>query len=261
MYNEHIGREVTVTRKLKEMVTAVRLERRYTKREIIEMYLEHGRACVQCLRHRSSGADAWKSAMSSKLEAATLVGMLQNPSSITLSAFDRTQMRRNVIQPDGSPWAHHRRPVRGVAVQPIELDFRSSEVTQVSRPTLPNMSETGCGTGGARTVIIFIPMLIVHTTLDSRLQELHGWPKRRWKAPGGEFRVSCLNGYYWVRRRTSTSGRTDTPFDHFWRTRTDRQQLYPNTDRFRALRDDGTATESAVAQWGGSGVHDCSRPS
>ena len=39
LYNEQIGREVTVERKLKEMVTAVQLERRYSKDEIIEMYL------------------------------------------------------------------------------------------------------------------------------------------------------------------------------------------------------------------------------
>jgi len=39
LYNEQVGREVTIERKLKEMVTAVELERRYTKREIVEMYL------------------------------------------------------------------------------------------------------------------------------------------------------------------------------------------------------------------------------
>jgi len=39
LYNEEVGYAVTVERKLKEMVTAVELERRYTKREILEMYL------------------------------------------------------------------------------------------------------------------------------------------------------------------------------------------------------------------------------
>ncbi len=34
-----IGREVSVTRKLKEMITAIQIEQNYTKREIIEMYL------------------------------------------------------------------------------------------------------------------------------------------------------------------------------------------------------------------------------
>lgn len=39
LYNEKVGRAVTIERKLKEMVTAVELERQYTKEEIIEMYL------------------------------------------------------------------------------------------------------------------------------------------------------------------------------------------------------------------------------
>ena len=39
LYNQVIGFQVSISRKLKEMITAVQLERRYTKREIIEMYL------------------------------------------------------------------------------------------------------------------------------------------------------------------------------------------------------------------------------
>ncbi len=39
LYNEEVGRAVTIERKIKEMVTAVELERQYTKKEIIEMYL------------------------------------------------------------------------------------------------------------------------------------------------------------------------------------------------------------------------------
>ena len=39
LYNEQIGFEISVERKLKEMVTAIHLERRYAKNEIIEMYL------------------------------------------------------------------------------------------------------------------------------------------------------------------------------------------------------------------------------
>ncbi|PSQ80386.1 MAG: penicillin-binding protein, partial [Bacteroidetes bacterium QS_1_63_11] len=39
LYNEEVGRAVTIPRKTKEMVTAVELERQYTKREIMRMYL------------------------------------------------------------------------------------------------------------------------------------------------------------------------------------------------------------------------------
>jgi len=49
----YLSPEKTITRKIKEMITAVKLERTYTKREILDMYLNH-----MSFAHGSYGVDA-----------------------------------------------------------------------------------------------------------------------------------------------------------------------------------------------------------
>ena len=78
LYNEQIGFEVSVKRKLQEMAAAIELERRYSKEEIIEMYLN-----TVPFRHNSFGIQAASQTYFGKttadldtLEAATLIGML-----------------------------------------------------------------------------------------------------------------------------------------------------------------------------------------
>ena len=71
-----IGRRVTVVRKLREMLTAVQIERNYTKREILEMYLNtvefsnssHGIEAAAFTHYGKSAADL------NVTEAATLIG-------------------------------------------------------------------------------------------------------------------------------------------------------------------------------------------
>lgn len=258
MYNEHIGREVTVTRKLKEMVTAVRLERRYTKREIIEMYLNtvefvYNAFGIEAAAQTFFGKSADELEVS---EAATLVGMLQNPSLYNPVRFsDRTQTRRNVILRQMARHGHITdAQLEELRVQPIELDFRSSEVTQGIAPYFAEYVRNWLRDWGRENGHnIYTDGLIVHTTLDSRLQELARVAVET-QMEGLQavvnFEWSRPNGYY-LGQTTDIYERQDgyMPFDHFWRTRTDLVNSFiRNTDRFRALRDDGTATESAVAQ-------------
>jgi len=88
------------TIKFKEWITAVRLERRYTKEEIVAMYLNkfefingaHG-------IHSASEIYFGKDQKELKLEeAAILVGMLKNPALYNPTRFaERSQGRRNVV--------------------------------------------------------------------------------------------------------------------------------------------------------------------
>ncbi len=55
-----IGRKFSVTRKLREMLTAVEIERNYTKREILEMYLNTVEFPNSSLRYRSSSTNAFR---------------------------------------------------------------------------------------------------------------------------------------------------------------------------------------------------------
>ncbi len=89
-----------VTRKFKEMITAVKLERRYTKNEILSLYLNHfnfinGAYGIKAASEIYFG----KSPKELRVEeAATLVGMLQNPSLFNpLRRPEKVRQRRNTV--------------------------------------------------------------------------------------------------------------------------------------------------------------------
>lgn len=86
--------------KLKEWVTAVRLERNYTKEEILAMYLNHFEF-INGAHGIYSAARVYFGKDQSDLtieEACTLVGMLKNPSLYNPNRFpERCKERRNVV--------------------------------------------------------------------------------------------------------------------------------------------------------------------
>ncbi len=89
-----------VMQKFKEWIIALRLERRYTKEEIIAMYLNkfefiNGAYGIQAAAEIYFGKDQKDLTIE---EAATLIGMLKNPSLYNpRSRPERTQQRRNVV--------------------------------------------------------------------------------------------------------------------------------------------------------------------
>jgi len=95
-----IGRDFSVTRKLREMITAIQIEHNYTKREIIEMYLNTVEFSNSAFGIESAAQTHFsKPASDLNLpEAATMVGVLK-----AVSAYnprfnpERSQARRNVV--------------------------------------------------------------------------------------------------------------------------------------------------------------------
>lgn len=95
-----IGREVSVTRKLREMITAIQIEQNYTKREIIEMYLNtvefpNSTSGIESAAQTHFNKPASDITVS---EAATLIGALQ-----AISTFnprrnpENSKRRRNIV--------------------------------------------------------------------------------------------------------------------------------------------------------------------
>lgn len=89
-----------ITRKFKEMITAVKLERRYTKEEIIALYLNHFNF-INGAYGIKAASQIYFGKVPSELkveEAATLVGMLQNPSLFNpLRRPEKVKERRNSV--------------------------------------------------------------------------------------------------------------------------------------------------------------------
>ncbi len=258
LYNEEIGKEVTVPRKLKEMVTAVQLERRYTKREIIEMYLntvEFG--------NNAFGIDAAARTYFGKspsdlneLEAATLIGMLKaityyNP----VRNPENARRRRNVVLGQMLK--------RGVITaafyeenndKPVETDYRSSEITAGSAPYFAEyvrqwVAEWGKDNG----YDVYRDGLHVYTTLDSKMQEMA-------HAAVGAYmdKLQAVVDYEWSRAygyELSTalepySEKTGyEPFGHFWKSQKSIVDAFvKESNRFRNLRNEGLSATEALTQ-------------
>ena len=92
--------EQTITRKLREQITAVQIERTYTKNEILDIYLNymnfgHGSYGVQSAARFYFAKDARKLELQ---ECAMLVGLLQRPASLSPYVNpERATRRRNLV--------------------------------------------------------------------------------------------------------------------------------------------------------------------
>ncbi len=95
-----IGFKKTIVRKIKEIITAIQIERTYTKDEILEMYLNnvhfgHGTYGVQAAAKRYFGKSA---SLLTLGESAMLVGILPAPARYSpVRHPERAQYKRNVV--------------------------------------------------------------------------------------------------------------------------------------------------------------------
>lgn len=97
---EKLGKAALVTRKMKEWITATRLEKNYTKDEIMAMYLNKFDFLNLAVGIKSAAKIYFdKSCDSLEIqEAAMLVGMAKNPSMFNPIRFpERAKQRRNVV--------------------------------------------------------------------------------------------------------------------------------------------------------------------
>jgi len=99
MYNT-IGFDKTITRKIKELITAVNIEQTYTKSEIMELYFNsvyfgHGMYGIQAASHHYFGKDVSDVDLD---EAAILIGLLPAPARYSpIRHPDRSIIRRNLV--------------------------------------------------------------------------------------------------------------------------------------------------------------------
>jgi len=96
----HLSLEKSIIRKLREIITAIQIERTYTKPEILEMYLNHmylghGAYGVQTAAHKFFDKDVSQLNLE---ECALITGLLQLPNAYSPYRHpDRAMKRRNVV--------------------------------------------------------------------------------------------------------------------------------------------------------------------
>jgi penicillin-binding protein 1A len=170
-----IGFEDSVLRKIKEVITAVQIERTYTKDEILEMYLNtvhfgHGTYGVEAATKRFFGKESKDLTVD---ESALLVGLLPSPASYSpVRHPERARKRRNTVlrlmRDQGYINHSEHAQYRAMTLESIHEDPTrglAPYFTEHVRRLLEQEDE-------ALGINIYRDGLKIYTTLDSRLQSI-----------------------------------------------------------------------------------------
>lgn len=171
-----IGREVSVRRKLREIITAVQIERNYTKKEIIEMYLNTVEFSNSAYGIETAALTHFNKPASDLniVEAATLIGSLKAVSMYNpRTRPDNARSRRNVVLAlmtrHGFINAEDYQALRD---QEIVLDynppFRQSQQTRYFGAYVRQQVSDWAEANGYD---LERDGLVIHTTIDSRMQQ------------------------------------------------------------------------------------------
>jgi penicillin-binding protein 1A len=176
LYPEEIGRAFSVTRKIKEAITALKIESVYTKDEILETYLNTVPFLYNAFGIEMAARTYFDKSANALdvLESATLIGMLKGTSAYNpVTNPERAVARRNVVLAQmarhGKLDSHRLEALQG---RPLLLDFeRQTEplghaphVAQLVRKWLIEWADRN-------GYNIYADGLVVRTTISSRHQK------------------------------------------------------------------------------------------
>ncbi len=170
----HLTDEKTLTRKVKEALTAIQIERTYTKKEILEMYLTHvyfghGAHGVQMAAQRFFGKPVQELNVP---EAATLVGLVQRPESLSPIKYpQRCLERRNLVL--------HNMYATGALSREDYDRYKAAPLAVLDTPSNDHYGVAPYFTEHVRQLLwqkygsdILTQGLTIHTTVDTRAQFL-----------------------------------------------------------------------------------------
>jgi penicillin-binding protein 1A len=256
MFPQEIGRARSINRKLKELITAIKIENTYSKTEILEAYLNtvpflYNAYGIEMAARTYFGKSA---ARLDVLEAATLVGMLKgthyyNP----VTSPERSRERRNLVL---SQMARHgafsEERYRQLAKRSLRLRFarladrsgRDNHFTLYVRRWLQDWADDN-------DYNLQLDGLVVETTLDLALQQaaeraverqsnaLQAIADVEWSSPG--LMRSTSTGMY-----QSLRGEVD-PFAYYWQShRRELDAFVRESAEYKRAVEDGEAPSAAL---------------
>jgi penicillin-binding protein 1A len=231
LYPEEIGRKRSINRKIRETVTALKIEHAYTKREILETYLNtvpflYNAYGIEMAARTYFDKPAAKLTL---LESATLIGMLKGASYYNpVFNPERARARRNVVLAQMAK-AGKIAPAQLAALQArgLGLDF---ERQLEARGAAPHFSEFLrkwlIDWADRHDYNIYADGLKIYTTIDARLQAAANAAVKRqadalqavadveWAQPAERLLSTSVAAYAGMRQRAA-------PFAHFWQARPD----------------------------------------
>jgi penicillin-binding protein 1A len=176
IFSEEIGRSRNITRKLKEIITALKIERHYSKDEILEIYLNTVPFLYNAFGIEMAARTYFQqsAAQLGPLESATLVGMLKgthyyNP----VVNPERARARRNVVlgqMRKGEQISEEQ--YLALRNQPLQIRFaRQFDQSGPSTHFAEHVRKWLIDWADRHDYDLYADGLIVHTTLDDTLQE------------------------------------------------------------------------------------------
>jgi penicillin-binding protein 1A len=258
LYPEEIGRQRTITRKIKETITAIKIEYAYTKNEILETYLNTMPFLYNAFGIEMAARTYFdKSAQKlNVLESATLIAMLKGTSYYNpVLNPERALRRRNVVLAQMvKRGALSQADFDRLKSRPIRLDFeRQPEAVGPAPHLAAHVRRWLIDLADRNDLNIYADGLVVHTTIDSRLQAIANQAVHRqmevlqavadveWGMSSNRLLSTNPNTYLDQRRRVR-------PFGYFWKTKsTLLDSFIRESAAYRAAIEDATP-EAALAQ-------------
>jgi len=228
LFPEEIGRSRSLHRKLKEVVTALRIEQVYTKDEILELYLNTVPFFYNVVGVEMAARTYFDTTAREldALQAATLVGMLKGTQYYNPVRHPaRAEKRRNVVL---GQMARHgyltearlkeltERPLAVQLRHQPENDSIAPHFVAFVRKWLLDWAET-------RDVDLYADGLVIETTLDARLQAAANeavatQTAKLQQVADGEWAQAGLRP---ASLKSSGGNRPAAPFAHLWKSRPD----------------------------------------
>jgi penicillin-binding protein 1A len=259
LYPEEIGRQRTVTRKLKELITALKIEYAYSKKEILATYLN-----TMPFLYNAYGIEMGArtyfdkpAAKLSVLESATLIGMLKGTSYYNpVLNPERAVKRRNVVLSQMV-----KRNLLSEANfdklknRPMQLNFeRQPEALGPAPHFAEHVRKWLIDWADRNDYNIYSDGLVVHTTIDTRLQAIANRTVNRqmealqavadveWGLGSERLISTSPNAYIALRRRVQ-------PFNYFWKSKSNLVDAFiRESGAYRKLVDAGTPPDAALSQ-------------
>ncbi|WP_307727912.1 penicillin-binding protein 1A [Massilia terrae] len=256
MFPEEIGRSRSLTRKVKELITAIKIENTYSKTEILEMYLNTVPFLYNTFGIEMAARTYFNkpAAQLDVLEAATLVGMLKGTNYYNpVTNPDRSIERRNVVLAQMlKVGVFNEARYRQLVKRPLRVRFtrqaehkntQENHFTAYVRKWLISWADEN-------DYNLQQDALVVHTTLDYDLQQaamravereadaLQAVADVEWgeASPPG---ASSVGAYTGMRDEVA-------PFAYFWRSHADLlDQFVRESGAYRRAVDGGESDDAA----------------
>ncbi|MEP6874926.1 MAG: transglycosylase domain-containing protein, partial [Burkholderiales bacterium] len=250
LFPVEIGNERSLNRKLREAITALRLERSSSKEQILESYLNSA-PFLYNVRGIEMAARTYFDKPAAQLDTAqcaTLVGMLKGTQRYNpVRNSERARLRRNLVMAQmvrrGTLTQARYEQLR---VQPLVLSFTRPEDGGIgqARHFVAHLRERLVEWADAHDVDLDTDGLVIRTTLDSRLQKFAQDAVAQQVA-----KLQGIAGTEWAGARGKKGAEAPAPFAQFWREHQPLlAEMARDTPAYRSGRQAGAGEAQALAE-------------